>query len=107
MLRESRVQESPNWDDVCFHAQQCAEKYLKAKLCEADIPFGKVHDLVYLLNAAIFAEPDWKKISDFWRTYPILRSRAVTPAMRQIETWLFKRLNTAGFFVRLPARVSA
>lgn len=37
MLRESRVEENPNWDAVCFHAQQSAEKYLKAKLCEADI----------------------------------------------------------------------
>lgn len=30
--RESRVRKSPNYDAVCFHAQQCAEKYLKARL---------------------------------------------------------------------------
>jgi HEPN domain-containing protein len=60
MLRESRVQDNPNWDDVCFHAQQCAEKYLKARLCEAGIGFGKVHDLVYLLDAVVVVEPQWK-----------------------------------------------
>ena len=65
MLRESRVQENPNWDDVCFHAQQCAEKYLKAKLCEANIVFGKIHDLVYLLNIAVSVEPGWKEHQRF------------------------------------------
>ena len=27
--------EPPNYDAVAFHAQQCAEKYLKARLVEA------------------------------------------------------------------------
>ena len=30
MLRESVATEKRNLDAVCFHAQQCAEKYLKA-----------------------------------------------------------------------------
>jgi HEPN domain-containing protein len=33
--RESHARKNPNYDGVCFHAQQCAEKYLKARLCEA------------------------------------------------------------------------
>jgi HEPN domain-containing protein len=28
--RELRARKSPNYDAVCFHAQQCAEKYLNA-----------------------------------------------------------------------------
>jgi HEPN domain-containing protein len=28
--REAAVDQSPNYDAVCFHTQQCAEKYLKA-----------------------------------------------------------------------------
>ena len=44
--REARVRKAPNHDAVCFHAQQCAEKYLKALLQEANIPFGKTHNLV-------------------------------------------------------------
>ena len=27
--REVRVRNAPSYDSVCFHAQQCAEKYLK------------------------------------------------------------------------------
>ena len=50
MQRERRVRKNPNYDDVCFHAQQCAEKYLKALLQETDLPFNWTHDLVALFN---------------------------------------------------------
>ncbi len=33
---------------VCFHAQQCSEKYLKALLILKDFDFPKTHDLVTL-----------------------------------------------------------
>jgi len=49
-LREYRARKSPNYDATCYHAQQCAEKYLKALLQEANIVFDKTHDLVRLLN---------------------------------------------------------
>lgn len=48
--REMRA-EDPVWGVVCFLAQQCAEKYLKAFLEENNIPFKRVHDLVILLEA--------------------------------------------------------
>lgn len=32
-------------DTVCFHAQQCAEKYLKALMVHRAIDFPKTHDL--------------------------------------------------------------
>jgi len=60
MQRESQVQDYPSYDAICFHAQQCAEKYLKARLCEADIGFGKVHDCVALLEQTLQLEPDWE-----------------------------------------------
>lgn len=60
MERESGVTERPNFEGVCFHAQQCAEKYLKARLCEAGIAFGKIHDLVALLELVLEAEPLWE-----------------------------------------------
>ena len=60
MERESRVQDCPSYDAVCFHAQQCAEKYLKARLCEAGTVFGKTHDLVALLDQTLDQEPAWE-----------------------------------------------
>jgi HEPN domain-containing protein/predicted nucleotidyltransferase len=46
------MQPPPFYDIACFHAQQCAEKYLKAFLEERGIAFPKTHDLVELLNLA-------------------------------------------------------
>jgi HEPN domain-containing protein len=45
---------------VCFHAQQCVEKYLKARLQEAGIPFPKIHDLTALLALLNSVEPSWE-----------------------------------------------
>ncbi|MHC4155505.1 MAG: HEPN domain-containing protein [Planctomycetota bacterium] len=50
MERECAVGSEANYDGICFHAQQCAEKYLKARLCEGGISFSKIHDLVALLG---------------------------------------------------------
>lgn len=47
--RELRARKSPNYDAVCFHTQQCAEKYLKAVLQENDIRIPKIHFLLELL----------------------------------------------------------
>ena len=57
--RELGVTVSPNYDAVCFHAQQCAEKYLKARLQESGVQFGKTHDLPTLLNLALSVERTW------------------------------------------------
>lgn len=40
----------PVYDAVCFHAQQGAEKYLKALLEERNVAFPRIHDLIALLN---------------------------------------------------------
>lgn len=37
-------------DTVCFHAQQCVEKYLKAVLVALEIPFPRTHDIESLLE---------------------------------------------------------
>jgi HEPN domain-containing protein len=60
MEREAHVAENPNCEAICFHAQQCAEKYLKARLCEAGIILGRVHNLVALLEPILDLEPSWE-----------------------------------------------
>lgn len=59
--RESRVRKKTNYDGICFHAQQCAEKYLKARLSKAEIHFTKIHDLVALLELVLEVEPTWEQ----------------------------------------------
>lgn len=63
-VRELAATDRPNYDAGCFHAQQCAEKYLKARLQERVIEFPKTHQLGYLLDLLLNAEPDWASLRD-------------------------------------------
>jgi len=72
--REFAVQEEPNHDAVCFHAQQCAEKYLKARLVEAGLPVTRTHDLEILLNQLLPLEPE---LVDLLQSVRILSAMAV------------------------------
>jgi HEPN domain-containing protein len=62
--RELRARKSPNYDAVCFHAQQCAEKYLKAVLQEKDKRIPRIHSLLELLAM----------ISEFDGSYEFLKA---------------------------------
>ncbi|MFO0967315.1 MAG: HEPN domain-containing protein [Gemmataceae bacterium] len=53
VAREAAASETPLHDAVCFHCQQCAEKYLKALLVEHSLSVPKTHDLDLLLAAVI------------------------------------------------------
>lgn len=59
-LRELRARRQPNYDAACFHAQQCIEKYLKARLIETGIAFPRSHDLEELLDLNLPQEPLWE-----------------------------------------------
>lgn len=49
---------------VCFHAQQCIEKYMKAILQENDIEFEKTHDLDMLLASCKRFLPELESYRD-------------------------------------------
>ena len=52
LAAEHTIQLAPKGltDIVCFHCQQCVEKYFKALLVYLGIPFPKTHDLRLLLD---------------------------------------------------------
>jgi HEPN domain-containing protein len=62
VLHRKRVK--PLHDIVCFHTQQCAEKYLKAFLTSADTPFAKTHDLSALLKEVLKKDGGFALIQD-------------------------------------------
>ena len=45
---------------MCFHAQQCVEKYLKAWLQEMNIPIPRTRNLEELLNLILPTIPTWQ-----------------------------------------------
>ena len=72
MAALARQASRPFHNSICFHAQQCIEKYLKAWLQEADIPVPRTHDLEELLvligptlPAWVQWQPDFKRITEY------------------------------------------
>lgn len=47
------------YSGICFHAQQCIEKYLKAWLQEANVPIPRTHNLKKLLELIVPTVPMW------------------------------------------------
>ena len=64
----------PVLDAVCFHAQQCIEKYLKACLTEKDISFPKTHDLQRLAD---LLAPVWPGVNRHVHELALLSSAAI------------------------------
>jgi HEPN domain-containing protein len=72
--RELQAQQMPNYDAVCFHSQQCIEKYLKACLQEENISFNRTHDLNILLDLLLPVVPTWATLHpnlDVLTTYAV------------------------------------
>jgi HEPN domain-containing protein len=57
--RELRARRAPNLDAACFHAQQAAEKYLKAYLQEHGTTFARTHNLIDLLEQCVPIDPSF------------------------------------------------
>lgn len=56
--------ENPPTDVICFHAQQCAEKYLKSYLTSRDVTVEKTHDLTRINNICIGIDPEFRELSE-------------------------------------------
>ena len=57
LARHASRSKIPVHDGVCFHCQQCAEKYLKGLMAELGLPLPKSHDLEPLLAALLVHHP--------------------------------------------------
>jgi len=77
---------------ICFHCQQCAEKYLKAFLIYHDFNFQKVHDLEVLLKNCQqfdndFETLDYKNLTDFAVDYRYFQDE-YTPDVEEMNYFL-------------------
>ena len=55
-----RGRDRPLIDAVCFHSQQCAEKYLKAFLQHHQVRFERRHELIPLLELCLPLDGDFE-----------------------------------------------
>jgi len=78
--RELAVTEEPNFDAVCYHAEKCAEFYLKARLMEKAIPFPEsTRHLVVLLELCLEPDTDWESFRAHLRSLTTLAFQADDP----------------------------
>jgi HEPN domain-containing protein len=70
--RELRATESPNYDAACFHAEQCAEKLMKALLIHSGVTPPRTHDLTALDRLLAPVCPGW--------SWPVEELRLLTRA---------------------------
>ncbi len=52
----------PTYDMVCFHFQQCAEKYLKAFLIFHNQEITKTHNISFLISRCAEIDPDFVQL---------------------------------------------
>lgn len=83
--REVAVVQSPNYDAVCFHSQQCAEKYLKAVFVENNVRIPRIHDLEVLLNQLMPLYPTLNKVMHFARILSAMAVEVRYPGMSADE----------------------
>jgi HEPN domain-containing protein len=79
-------------EEVCFHSQQCAEKYLKGFLDEHGLSFPKEHPLAPLIKLAHPVEPEFETLtedSERLENYAvIIRYPGATATRREAEAAL-------------------
>jgi len=64
-LAKQRKPKEAYWEDLCFEAQQAAEKAVKAVLMSSGIDFPKTHDIGELL--ALMNRSGQKVPQEFWK----------------------------------------
>src|SRR6266853_1414307 len=79
----ARRRKVPLHNSVCFHCEQCAEKYLEARMEEAGLHIPKTHDLEALLNVLLPAEPLGRRFVRRCKTSPTSAWTSAIPATRQ------------------------
>jgi HEPN domain-containing protein len=96
IARQSSRSKTPLHDGVCFHCQQCAEKYLKGLIEELGLPVPKTHDLDKILNLLLAHHPSLKALRrglGFLTTFAVAtrypgenaNKRQATAALRWME----------------------
>lgn len=107
--REIRTRKKPSYDGVCYHAQQCAEKYLKARLHAAEIRFPKTHAIPTLIDLAMKLEPEWELLRNHAKTLTDYAVRFRYPGAFATKTQAREAVKLCEFFrerVRLALRLT-
>jgi len=65
IAKDEMLTENPATDAICFHAQQCVEKYLKAYLISKDKEISKTHDILFLIKQCLLIDNEFNYLLEF------------------------------------------
>lgn len=98
-------------DTVCFHAQQCVEKYIKALLCFYEIDFYRTHNITTLLALLpVHFQPELsaeeqERLNDYavavrypddYEPVSLAEAERAVQVARRVRTQVRRRLPTGG-----------
>ena len=63
--KDELATENPATDTVCFHMQQCVEKYLKAFLVHKGKEISKTHNLALLIQQCADIDASFQKMKEW------------------------------------------
>jgi HEPN domain-containing protein len=95
--------ENPATDTICFHSQQCIEKYLKAFLTYHQKRFGKTHNIAELIELCKEIDEDFEKLYD-------IKAESLTPyavEIRYPDEFYFPSLEEAKEAIKIAEEVKA
>jgi len=93
--------EDPATDTICFHAQQCVEKYLKGYLVLHQKHFRKTHNVSKLVELCKDIEPDFETLHQF--KVDILNNYAVE--IRYADEFYFPSVEEAKEAIEIAEKV--
>jgi len=67
--RDELMMEDPATDAICFHMQQCAEKYLKAFLVFHGKEIPRTHDIAFLITRCVQIDPEFQQLIEWGAPY--------------------------------------
>jgi len=98
--RDELATEDPATDAICFHMQQCAEKYLKAFLIFHGQEVPRTHDIAFLIMRCTQLDPEFQQLIE-WGA-PSLTTYAVEV---RYDTFIFPSAEEAKRAVSLAEQV--
>ena len=98
--RDELVTEDPATDAICFHMQQCAEKYLKAFLIFHGKEIPRTHDIAFLISLCVQIDPEFRQLIEW--SAPYLTSYAVEV---RYDTVVFPSVEETQRAVNLAERI--
>jgi len=99
------AREVPIIDAVCFHSQQCAEKYLKAFLQEHRIRFERRHELIPLLELCLALDKSFESLQSLEQYGVLIRHPGLTVPAETAEQ-AFESANQIRDFIREKLEIS-